>query len=193
MAIMKEKILLRALENAPLNGWSMNALRMAAKDAGQKPQMTDALFGSIAGATGAVSAIFDDQMMDALSSIDSEKLRVRDRIAKAVTVRLDLMAPYKDGLRVALAHWARPLRSLHAAKPLWRSADQIWDWAGDTARDYNHYTKRALLSGVMASTLLFWLQDNSPAHTATKQFLDRRISNVLSVGKLLGSMKKKAA
>lgn len=190
---MKEKILLQALKDAPLNGWSMDALRIAAQDMGQKPQMADALFCSIAGATRGISDIFDAQMMDSLKNIDSENMRVRERVAKAVQIRLDLMAPYKDGLRVALSFRSRPSRSLSGAKSLWKSADQIWNWAGDTASDYNHYTKRALLSGVMASTTLFWLQDNSPAHAATKQFLERRISNVLNVGKFLGSMKKKAA
>jgi ubiquinone biosynthesis protein COQ9 len=76
---------------------------------------------------------------------------------------------------------------------LWRSADRIWTWAGDTATDYNHYTKRALLSGVMASTTLFWMQDNSPASAASRAFLDRRIDNVLNIGRLLGTLKKKAA
>ena len=190
---MKDKILLRALKDAPFDGWSMDALRLAAENVGAKRQMADALFPNIGAATRYVGEFFDGQMMDALSSIDTTKLRVRDKIAKAIETRLDLMAPYKNGLRVAFAHWMRPMRSLGAARPLWASADHIWNWAGDTVTDYNRYTKRALLSGVMASTVLFWLQDDSPASAATRQFLDRRINNVLTVGKFLGGMKKKAA
>lgn len=190
---MKDKIIEQALKDAPYAGWSMDALRAAAEKAGQKPQMADALFSDIAGATKYISAFFDARMMEQLERIDIERMRVRERIAVAVQTRLDLMAPYRGGLKAALAHYARPLRSLRAAKPLWTAADHIWTWAGDTSTDYNRYTKRALLSGVMASTLLFWLQDNSPGASATRQFLDRRINNVLSAGKIIGGLKRKAA
>jgi len=190
---MKDTIIDIALKDAPFEGWSMDSLRLAAEKAGQKPQMADALFSDVAGATKYISVFFDTRMMQQLENMDVEKMRVRERIAAAVQTRLDLMAPYREGLKIALAHYARPLRSLRAAKPLWESADKIWVWAGDTASDYNRYTKRGLLSGVMASTLLFWLQDNSPGNAATRQFLDRRISNVLSVGKVIGNFRKKAA
>lgn len=189
---LKDRIALRALSDAPIHGWDMVALRRAAEGEKQKPQMAEAVFGSIHNATRYLADIFDRRMMETLSSVDVNGLRVRDRIATAVQTRLDLMAPYRDGLRVALAHYFRPLRGLRGARPLWSTADKIWVWAGDTATDYNHYTKRALLSGVMASTVLFWLQDNSPANAATRAFLDRRIQNVLSVGKLLGNLKKAA-
>jgi len=72
---------------------------------------------------------------------------------------------------------------------VWRSADRFWAKAGDTATDYNRYTKRALLSGVIASTTLFWLTDNSEEHAASWAFLDSRIENVLAMGKRLGKAK----
>lgn len=190
----KDAIILRALTDAPQNGWSMAAIRRASASEGYTERMADALFtGSIGGATKYVSDLFDRRMMRQLESVDQEHLRVRDKIMTAVRMRLDLMAPYRDGLRVALAHWGRPLGTLRAASPLWRSADRIWVWAGDTATDYNRYTKRGLLSSVMASTTLFWLQDNSPQYAATRAFLERRIEGVLMIGKFLGNRKKVAA
>jgi hypothetical protein len=58
-----------------------------------------------------------------------------------------------------------------AAAPLsWRSADVMWRMAGDTATDYNHYTKRAILSAVYGSTLLAWLQDDSEGAAETAAF-----------------------
>lgn len=188
---MKDKIIQHALIDASHAGWSMSGLREAARMQGQNPQMADALFPSMTAATEYLADMFDRLMLEQLKNIDRDSMRIRDRIATAVQTRLDLMAPYRDGLHVVLAHWARPLRSLRAAKPLWRSADKIWVWAGDTATDYNHYTKRALLSGVMASTILFWLQDNSPGSAATRGFLDRRIDNVLTAGRLLGTLRSR--
>ena len=35
----------------------------------------------------------------------------------------------------------------------WESADRIWRWAGDTATDENHYSKRTILSGILIPAL----------------------------------------
>ncbi len=192
--MIKDKIVLHALEAVPHAGWNMNALREAAVAMGQEAQMADALFADgVRDATRHLTSIFDAQLMTRLKLIDATPLRVRDRITKAVLIRLDLMTRYRDGLTVAMTYWARPLRTIHAAKTLWQSADAIWNWAGDTSTDYNRYTKRALLSGVMASTMLFWLQDRTPQFTATHEFLDRRIENVLTIGRAIGGRKRKAA
>ncbi|MBU6235943.1 MAG: COQ9 family protein [Alphaproteobacteria bacterium] len=181
---IKDKITLKALENAPFDGWGMGALCRAATECGQTAQMAEALFADgPRGASRHVAELFDRRMMAQLKNVDTAKMKVRERIALAVMTRLDLMAPYRAGLQVALT---RP-----SVTCLWRSADKIWIWAGDTATDYNHYTKRGLLAGVMASTMLYWLQDSSPRYTATRDFLARRIENVLSIGRILG--KKKAA
>jgi ubiquinone biosynthesis protein COQ9 len=61
--------------------------------------------------------------------------------------------------------------------------DSIWFAAGDTAADFSWYTKRAILAGVYSSTLLFWLRDISENHTATLDFLDRRLAGVAKLGK----------
>ena len=55
----------------------------------------------------------------------------------------------------------------------------IWRVAGDTATDYNHYTKRAILIGVYGSTTFVFLDDDSDDMAATRAFLDRRIADVM--------------
>ena len=45
----------------------------------------------------------------------------------------------------------------------------------------NWYTKRAILAGVYASVLLFWLGDDSYEFADTWEFLDRRINNVMQI------------
>ena len=47
----------------------------------------------------------------------------------------------------------------------------------------NWYTKRATLSAVYGSTVLYWLGDETPGHSATWEFLDRRIDNVMQIEK----------
>jgi ubiquinone biosynthesis protein COQ9 len=69
---------------------------------------------------------------------------------------------------------------------VWATADAIWWFAGDTATDFNHYTKRGLLAGVLGSTTLYWLSDNSEGQRGTEAFLMRRLQDVLKIGKTLG-------
>lgn len=190
MDTLKDAVVLKALEDAPICGWSMTTIKRATQSLGTPSMMGDALFpDGIMDATRHVTDLFDRRLAAKLKATKPDAMRVRERIAHAVMTRLELMTPYKAGLHVVFAAWARPLQTPRAAKALWASADKIWIWAGDTATDYNRYTKRALLSGVMATTLLYWLQDASPKAAATRAFLDRRIENVLKLGSLIGRRK----
>jgi len=175
----KDKIIRRALDMAPRHGWSQATLAQAAQDSGFDPMMAEALFPSLKDATGFVSTLFDDQLMAQLVARRDTPARTRDKIAMAVMTRLDLMAPYRDGIK---SIGIRPRN----ARNLWETADKIWVWAGDTSTDYNRYTKRALLSGVILSTTLFWLNDTSPGFRATSTFLERRIDNIMNTGKMIG-------
>lgn len=182
----KDKIILSALKLAPVNGWSKSTLADAARAEGMDPLMVEALFPCGAkDAAAQVSDYFDRLLMGQLKSVDAQSMRTRDRIAHAVMTRLDLMAPYRDGLKPAMAARLR----LKGARALWRSANVIWTWAGDTATDYNRYTKRGLLAGVMLSTTLYWFQDNSPGFRGTHAFLERRIGNIMDAGRVIGMIK----
>ena len=66
----------------------------------------------------------------------------------------------------------------------------MWRAAGDTAADFNFYTKRLLLSGVYTATLMFWINDESDDCEATWAFLDRRIGNVMEIEKAKARAKR---
>jgi ubiquinone biosynthesis protein COQ9 len=89
------------------------------------------------------------------------------------------MAPAREAVRTGLSILAMPQNLAFAAKIAWRSADLMWRIAGDTATDYNHYSKRLILSGVYGSTLLAWLDDQSDDWSETGAFLDRRLAGVM--------------
>ena len=82
-------------------------------------------------------------------------------------------------MRSALAILAMPQNVPLALKTGWRSADLMWRLAGDTATDYNHYSKRLILSAVYTSTLLAWIDDDSEGWSQTAAFLDRRLGDVM--------------
>jgi ubiquinone biosynthesis protein COQ9 len=66
---------------------------------------------------------------------------------------------------------------------LWSFADSIWRAIGDKSTDYNYYTKRTILAGVLGSTITVWIGDSDQNKEKTKLFLDARISNVMSFEK----------
>jgi ubiquinone biosynthesis protein COQ9 len=78
-----------------------------------------------------------------------------------------------------LAILAMPQNLPLALRTNWRLADLMWRLAGDTATDFNHYTKRLTLSAVYTSTLLAWLDDDSEGFAETAAFLDRRLGDVM--------------
>ena len=180
----------RAVTRVPGEGWSMMMVQSVCQDLGQTADTFIALFpGGIEDLVASFSNMLDDNMMQALADVDPSSMRVRDRIETAVLARLAQAEPYKDAVRLALAYWSVPPRTLRAGRVVWRTADRMWQFAGDTATDYNRYTKRGLLVGVLTSTTLVWIKDRSPGHTTTRQFLNRRIENVLQLGQALGKLK----
>jgi ubiquinone biosynthesis protein COQ9 len=63
----------------------------------------------------------------------------------------------------------------------------MWRLAGDTATDFNHYSKRAIRVGVYGSTTLVCLDDDSDDLAATRAFLNRRIDDVMVFEKFKAS------
>lgn len=111
-------------------------------------------------------------------------MKIRDRITALLATRLEIMNPDREALRRAMAIMAMPQNLVRAAKIGWRSADRMWRLAGDTASDFNHYTKRATLSAVYGSTLSVFVNDESDDFADTRAFLDRRIDNVMQFEKV---------
>ncbi len=136
-------------------------------------------------------AAWTDTMMKTALARDVKKIpRTRDKVKRGVEIWLQILGPYKNHLRSSLRFLANPLYAHHLPKMAWRTADMIWDTAGDVSTDYNRYTKRLLLSGVLTSTALYWLRDTSPRHHKTSKFLDRRIENVMTAGQFIAKFKK---
>ncbi|HWA50980.1 MAG TPA: COQ9 family protein, partial [Dongiaceae bacterium] len=92
----------------------------------------------------------------------------------------------REAIKSACSFLAMPQNAALALKLLYRTVDAMWYAAGDTATDFNFYTKRALLAGVYSSTVLYWLNDRSADCADTWAFLDRRIEEVMQVPKILG-------
>ena len=179
--------------HAAFDGWTADALGAAAAEAGIDPKivplaypggaidMIDAWFGSI-----------DQGMLAAWPAETLGTLKIRARIQSLVEARIALLAPHREALRRALAILALPTNAPRAVKLGWRAADAIWRAAGDTATDYNHYTKRTMLLGVYASTMLVLVDDESEDLAETHAFLARRINNVMRIEKAKAGFKARS-
>jgi ubiquinone biosynthesis protein COQ9 len=117
-------------------------------------------------------------------------IKVRERIRSLILFRLELILPNREALRRAFAVLAMPQNLAAGLRLGWRSADRIWRVAGDTATDFNHYSKRMTLAGVYGSTSLVFLDDKSDGLAETRAFLDRRIDDVMKIEKVKASWRR---
>ena len=183
------RLLEAALPHVPFDGWSETTLRAAIADSGVAEGLARALFprGGIDLAV-AYHRQGDTRMVAALAASDLAAMRFRDRIAHAVKLRLDVVED-RELVRRGTTLFSLPQHAPEGAKLIWGTADAIWDALGDTTRDLNWYSKRATLSAVYGSTVLYWLGDDSLGHQATWDFLDRRIEDVMQIEKLKAAVK----
>jgi len=174
---------------AAFDGWSDTALEQAAAAAG-----VPAAVARLAFASGAIDMIdawiasIDAQMEAAFADGSLAGMKIRERIRTLVLFRLEATAGRKEALRRALAIMALPSNAPQTLRMAWRSADVMWRLAGDTATDYNHYTKRAMLVGIYSATLAVFLDDETEHQEETRAFLERRIDGVMRFEKLKGQL-----
>lgn len=167
-------------KHAVFAGWNVAALANAAAELGVPADR--ARLAVPGGKAVMVNAWFDSIDVAMLEAFPPERIaamKIRDRIGALVMFRLELIRPNREALRRALANLAMPRNAGAGARLAWRSADRIWRLAGDTATDFNHYSKRAILIGVYGSTTLIFLDDESAGLEQTRAFLDRRIGDVM--------------
>jgi ubiquinone biosynthesis protein COQ9 len=171
-------------ESAVFDGWTDAAVNSAAELAGIDPAAARFAFGGkpmdmIAAWIGSI-----DRAMNAeLPAVRLADLSIRERIRTLVQFRLDALTGKEEALRRALVEMARPRNLAKTMQLSWDSADHMWRLAGDVATDYNHYTKRATLAALYASTLAVFAEDQSENHQESRDFLGRRIDGVMKFEK----------
>ncbi len=171
-------------QHAAFDGWTPAALTMAAQTTGIDPAVAALAFpGGAADMIDAWFAHIDAAMLAALSPEQLATMKIRAKIQALVEARIDMIAPEREALRRALAILALPTNVPRAARLGWRAADTMWHAAGDTATDFNHYSKRALLAGIYAATMLAMLDDDSDGLADTRAFLARRIEGIMQFEK----------
>ena len=177
---LRPRLIAAMIPHIAFDGWTTASVAAGAADAGIDPDIARLVFpGGPVQMVGAYIAFADTRMTAALAGIGN--LKIRERVTFAVRTRLEQAESERETARRAVAVFA--LHPALSAKTAWRTADAIWRACGDTATDFNHYSKRAILGSIYAATLLYWLGDESVARAETWGFLDRRIAGIMAFEK----------
>ncbi|MEM8789206.1 MAG: COQ9 family protein [Pseudomonadota bacterium] len=186
----KRRVVEAALPDVAFDGWTDRTLADAVERA-----MVDPAMGRLAFPRGGVDLALafhmqtDDDLAAALAAQDMEAMRYSEKVARAVETRLEMIAPHKEAVRRAAAMFALPVYAADGARAVWHTADAIWTALGDTSDDVNWYTKRAILSGVYSSAVLYWLGDQSEDMAKTRAFVARRIEDVMQFEKVKAAVR----
>ncbi len=181
----RDAILAEALKSAAFDGFTPLALARAALCAGRsKAELAAAFPGGAIDLLRWWSVRADDAAALAAGERREPPMKIREKVAAGVSARLAFLRPHKEAARRAAAYLALPHNAPEAARLVWASADAIWRAIGDPSTDFNFYSKRAILSGVLSSTFARWLADDGEDEAATHAFLAARIDNVMQFEKL---------
>ena len=191
ISTLRDQILLAAIPYVEDHGWTWNIVEKAAAECKAQNEIQSGIFpNGIVDVVAHFSDYADRMMMEKLSKLPTSTLRSKDKVRLAVLTRNEVLENKKEIVKAAMAFWALPSRVIQGQRVLWRTSDRIWNWAGDTATDYNRQTKRALLSSILMGTNMVWIGDESECNIITQAFLDRRLENVMEFGRTIGTIKK---
>ncbi|WP_193140451.1 MULTISPECIES: COQ9 family protein [unclassified Meridianimarinicoccus] len=183
--------LLAAIEpHVPFDGWTESAFVAAVRESGIAPAVARGICPR-----GAVDLAVhyhkmgDEEMLRRIRAADMGEMKFREKVAAAVRFRLEAVTD-REMVRRGATLFALPNYAADGARAVWDTVDAIWTALGDSSDDINWYTKRATLSAVYSSTVLYWLGDDSPEYARTWAFLDRRIEGVMQFEKFKAQVNK---
>ncbi len=179
---LRDRLLQASLPHVPFDGWSAAALRAGARDVGMEDGIVADIFpGGGRDVIMAFSRAVDRRMVETVTGTDLKALRMHERVALAVEARFEILSLHREAVRRGLSFLALPQNALLGTRLLCKTVDDIWYAVGDRSPDFSFYTKRGLVAGVVASTTLFWLDDDSEDRLETSAFLQRRLADVMKI------------
>lgn len=126
---------------------------------------------------------WQDQKMLELLAQEKQILKTREKIAKALEIRI-MKIVSKTVILKQKALFLMPSYTLLGAKCYSQTCDLIWRYAGDKSDDFSYYSKRGLLLCVYTSACLFYLSDDSKEFIKTKEFIATSLESVINIAKI---------
>ena len=190
--LARQAILQAMLDHVPFEGWTKLSLSKAVKDT-DLPKGADELYfpGGPLEVLEFWAAESDAAALEKIEAKGLHNMRIRDKVTECVWVWLSEMEGQEQSSRRAISRLALPDALGQGPKQLWRSADMIWRAIGDTSTDGNFYSKRTILSGVLGSSLMAFLSDDTEEKSKARAFLEARIENVMQFEKTKFAMRQR--
>lgn len=186
----QDDILAAMVLKVTTEGWTLKCLEHSVMELGfSENEAKRAFQGNLNHVFNHLIDMIDRRMSDSLKEIDLRTYRVRERIIFLILLRLQFMVPYRLLLTKALKSQSFSGSVINLSQKFFGTVNNIWYTSGDQATDFNYYSKRFLLSGVYASTFLFWLQDKSLDFSKTQKFLENRIDQIMKVSAWIRRLK----
>jgi ubiquinone biosynthesis protein COQ9 len=180
----KDTVLQQVIEESAFDGWNDKTLEKASEKAGFKENYCYILFpNGISDVVDSFQDAVSEHMLTEIANSDFKNLKIREKIESLVMARITYFDRNKHSIHQLVKYYATPFHKFQGAQHLAKAADTMWYAAGDKATDLNYYSKRALLSMVYSSSLLYWLGDDSKDSAETRAFVKRRIEDVMKIEK----------
>ncbi|XP_044746495.1 ubiquinone biosynthesis protein COQ9, mitochondrial [Coccinella septempunctata] len=186
---IKSKILREALKFVPEKGWTKDAVTAGAHVAGY-PGVVHGLFpGAGADLVNFFLSDSNKQLVEILKNYQKEpelqSITPVQFVEKAIQQKLLMLVPYKSKWPQAIAIMSLPPNVPTALASLLTLVDDICYYAGDRSVDFNWYARRIGVAGIYKTTELYLIQDNSPDHIKTFEFLNKRLSEAVVIHDLI--------
>ncbi|PVH96374.1 ubiquinone biosynthesis protein COQ9 [Periconia macrospinosa] len=185
-------ILSAAISHVPNVGFTIDALKLGARDAGYLDASTNlfprGVFDLINYHLVTQRLALKDTVQFPTEGENGKKLGTGVKIRTLALARLRANEPVVHKWQEALAIMAQPTYVPPSLAELARLSDEMWYLAGDKSVDGSWYTKRASLSAIYSATEVFMTQDTSRNFVDTEQFLDARLSDGMKLGSTFGAL-----
>ena len=183
--ILRRRWLDALLPEVAFDGWTAAAASRAASVAGLSEG--EQALAAPRGVDDLIDAFFDEAEVSAKAALavpDLAAMGTTARVKAGVLAWLAALQPDREAVRRATSRGMVPWKSGPALQRAWRVADMVWTAAGDTATDYNRYSKRGLLAAALPSIVLYWL--DAPSEEDLDAYVLRRLEQASGIGRSAG-------
>ncbi len=179
---LADDFILKYLTHAGFDGLGMHAFEIALGEFDEyQANILRVLFPSVPNDCLTYAHQYADSVM--INAISDDIKGVRAILFHGLMARYEFMKPYRLAIQKSALHFSLPHQIPLGIRLVADSADALWQRAGDNSVDFNYYTKRALLMGVISATLPVYCNDKTENLHETADFLRHRLDNVVAIGK----------
>lgn len=189
---LRSDILEASLKYVSSYGWSQEAIAHGAESINM-PGVAHGMFPG--GPIELIQHFYtkcNKELMEQLTNVkNGETPNPRDFAVKAIRLRLEMIVPYKNTWPQALAIMTLPQNVPTSLAQLLILVDDICYCAGDRSVDVGWYTRRIGIASIYKMVELYLLQDKSPEHQKTWEFLERRMDEGIQIQEFLSTSDQK--